>query len=80
VLAPQKTGRILSYLSRRTVSEENDLALDVNWPAAGRQVYVLNLGDDPDFADWLKKLGIEETAAVPGGPAELRIVTRRSGG
>jgi hypothetical protein len=80
ILAPKTSARILTYLSRRTVVESNDLMSDVGWPISDRPVYILNNPDDDEFQAWLAGLGITDTAPAeeksdPGmGPLRLERV------
>jgi hypothetical protein len=66
VLAPSKSARVLTYLSKRNVVEENDYLLDVGWPPEARQVFVL---DDPSNArlqEWLASLKVSVDPPPPG--------------
>jgi hypothetical protein len=67
VLAPDKTARILSYLSRRTVVEQNDYQIEVGWPPRGGYVFALVNPNDASFTQWLTNLGITQTRLVPHG-------------
>lgn len=87
VLAPDKTARILTYLSDRTVVESNeqanDLRLNIDWPPApGRRIYALVDPNNAAFARWLAGLGVNQTLPIEGGATapmggmELRRVPR----
>ena len=58
ILAPNKTARILTYLSRHTVVEENELLFDVGWPLPDRPVYVLDEPGNRTFQSWLTRLSV----------------------
>ena len=87
VLAPDKSARILTYISGRTVVESNEQANDlrpgIDWPPApGRRIYVLADPNNKAFGQWLAGLGVGQTLPIDAGAStstgalELRRVPR----
>ena len=66
VLAPDKTGRFLTYLSGRDVFESNE-APEMEWPQKGRRVYILDDPNDSAFQQWIRDLGIKGSLAFSDG-------------
>jgi hypothetical protein len=79
ILAPDKSARIISYLSKHTVVERNDLVRYIAWPEWSRPIYVVDDPEDADFQAWLKELGVGPTEPVGSatGRLQLRSVTRK---
>jgi hypothetical protein len=75
ILAPSKSARVLSYLSRHTVVEENDYQLDGGWPPDARQVFVLDDPANAKLQEWLTNLKLSVPPPTDG-TIEIRRVPR----